>query len=231
MWERLFKMLLLAKTWIKYATPAWERFKKTLFSTDTWTKTRNLVPEKISNQGGIQRTINSPIKSTQALILGALILIPLTGSLIYHKIADRNAQMKTLNGRITLISEEPYLWSLHPEFLNGTESPQRIKIHMRVNQGILSKKDIRRGVMEDIRKFMVRFYETGTSEEVVYFWFSPETTLVDSFGNDSEGPIGKFVITPEIADQANWENMTAEQVEKLFSSECTYDWHRAIRDN
>lgn len=142
----------------------------------------------------------------------------------------QEARMGTLEGKASVLAERKFGKTAAVTLDPQADGGQRVKIEF---DGPFSvgKARGRENVFFNVKGFLANFYERGGAGEVSSFWFSPQSDLVDQYGKESRGAVGKLVIDRAVTDKvASWENMTPERAEALFQEEGTVWWHPAVRD-
>ncbi|MBS3792671.1 hypothetical protein KGY77_08525 [Candidatus Bipolaricaulota bacterium] len=103
------------------------------------------------------------------------------------------------------------------------------KISYRINDNF-TKGMIRGGMIGDAMDFFQKLYNNPQVTSVVECMLMPEFKMVDQYGNESEEQVAKIVVSRDLAEKINWENMYRDRFVDLVKDEGGFWLHTAIRE-
>ena len=77
----------------------------------------------------------------------------------------------------------------------------------------------RYSIMSDARKLVKRLSTDPSLSDAKIYYLWPHLKLVDKYGNESVGQVGKFILRKAVADRINWENMQVERFEEILKTD------------
>lgn len=88
-----------------------------------------------------------------------------------------------------------------------------------------TKKIVMRKTMEIIKELCTR----AEFSNIVSFKVMPHLNLVDKYGNESLGQVGKFILSREVTQKIQWDNMDEDRFARIVQSDGQLWLHPAMR--